>query len=350
MDTEGSPESPPGFWFTGNQNCVTAGRAFSGSVFRWRVVVPLSGYWHVEVHIPTWTQYGNGDIYWTTSDEGSFEDRFSQEQFHGKWRGLGGGSHRYTVGHEDIVELTQADAENGFCRYQTADQVKWVFDGPTAPSVTISSPPSGGIYVEGAVVPTSFGCAPGFNESLASCTDSNGVSGGAGTLNTSTPGLGTYTVTAKDVNGETGTASISYTVRAPKVSCKSLTGKAHYQPGLLSTAAVQTVSIAGRLTGCTGSGFTSAAFKASEQSANPVTCSALSSSLGEPASGTLSVKWKPKGGETPSTGTLDLPVGHAGLLMSGSIASGPLTPALLSGAVSQTFKNEASCGWPRKER
>jgi YVTN family beta-propeller protein len=83
------------------------------------------------------------------------------------------------------------------------------------PKASIESPVSGGTYLQGAVITTKFSCTeveggPG----LESCTDSNGGSGTSGTLDTSTLGSHTYTVTAKSKNGQTGTASISYTVGA----------------------------------------------------------------------------------------------------------------------------------------
>ena len=100
-----------------------------------------------------------------------------------------------------------------------AQEVTITYTVAGAPDAVIASPAGGGVYMQGAVVATTFSCAEGEGgPGIESCIDSNGASAGAGVLETATLGAHTYKLTATSRDGEITTSEISYTVAAPPIS------------------------------------------------------------------------------------------------------------------------------------
>ncbi|MDQ6818088.1 MAG: hypothetical protein M3018_11880 [Actinomycetota bacterium] len=86
---------------------------------------------------------------------------------------------------------------------------------PSPVSVNITAPGAGAQYKRGQVVHASYACTPGGLISVASCTGP--VPSGAA-IDTSTPGKHTFTVTGTDQAGQTGRATVTYTVGGPMVT------------------------------------------------------------------------------------------------------------------------------------
>jgi hypothetical protein len=120
------------------------------------------------------------------------------------------GPHTYTI------TATSTDGETGTAR------INYTVVAPGPPSVMFTEPSPGGRYSRGATVTVQAECQDGANGAgIVACTDSRGRSGsiapgGAGTvsdtLDTSSDGLRTYSVTATSADGQSTTASISYVV------------------------------------------------------------------------------------------------------------------------------------------
>lgn len=102
----------------------------------------------------------------------------------------------------------------------------WTFGIQTdqAPIARVSSPLEGRPLEIGERVPVSFSCsAAPLGPPVETCVDSENRASG-GTLDTAAPGSHVYRVTATAVDGQTGTASLSYEVTPMPPTCRKVSG------------------------------------------------------------------------------------------------------------------------------
>jgi hypothetical protein len=135
---------------------------------------------------------------------------------------------------------------------------------------------------------------------------------------------------------------------AEGTTCSANSGSIKLSPGLEESARVQNITIKGTLSGCTGT-VTTAKYVAQLKTADPVSCSALASP-GEVATGSIVIKWSPKG-QGNSNGTFSMPLtASAGVSIGGSLEHGPFETLALSGTVAQSFQGTCGGGGKGKKK
>jgi hypothetical protein len=121
----------------------------------------------------------------------------------------------------------------------------------------------------------------------------------------------------------------------------SNSGSIKLSPGLEEAAHVQNITIKGTLSGCTGGTVTSGKYVAQLKTTSAVSCAALSSA-GEAATGSIVVKWSPKGGGN-SQGTVTMPLtSSSSVNMTGTLGHGQFEGLDIYGPVSQAYSGQ--CG------
>ena len=122
-----------------------------------------------------------------------------------------GGTYDIVADFEEVYYCGEYWNNGGSVNYQVIAQVVV----PSPPTASITTPVSGATYAQGSVVYSAFTCTEGAGgPGISTCLDNNNQPSGA-TLNTSVLGTFTYTVTATSLDGQTGTATVNYTVANP---------------------------------------------------------------------------------------------------------------------------------------
>lgn len=168
-------------------------------------------------------------------------------------------------------------ASNGM---QPAASQSFMLNVQAPPSAFISEPAAGRTYVQHQEVVTSFACSEGvMGPGLAGCLDSDGQVDGAGRLDTTTLGKHIYSVTGVSQDGQTGSASVAYTVAGPpRVSLASPSSGAWFGYGQVVRArySCRDGSYGPGLSSCTGDVNSGVRIDTSQPGGHTFTVTALS--------------------------------------------------------------------------
>jgi hypothetical protein len=128
------------------------------------------------------------------------------------------------------------------------------------------------------------------------------------------------------------TGALAAPAYAAGATCAGNSGSVTFSPGLTSEKAkVQNIVIHGSLSECTGSTVTGATYAAKLKSAKAATCATLAIA-GETASGSIVVKWSPKG-QGNSHGSVTLTeTGGTAASITGTVTSGLFAGLGISGS------------------
>ncbi len=135
--------------------------------------------------------------------------------------GSGGGGGGSSLNGGGFVSLTSADPK-----------IEIIYNPP--PTVTITTPVNESLFAQGATVNATYSCLPGEGASLKSCI---GPVANDAPLDTSTPGVHSFTVEAEDNDTGKGSTTATYTVvPPPTVGITSPANGATYAQGQAITA------------------------------------------------------------------------------------------------------------------
>jgi hypothetical protein len=120
------------------------------------------------------------------------------------------GNHTFTV---------TASSGDGYTR--TASATYTVQAPPAPPTAAVVAPSNGAVYTQGQIVNANYSCMEGAGgPGLISCT---GTVPMGSAISTSTPGTYVFDATAASLDGMSGSASVTYTVKPPKPNAPQIT-------------------------------------------------------------------------------------------------------------------------------